>query len=184
MGSLSIVGQPGATGFIGKDPSIRAGADADGRVRLYMPNPVVGGSSGSHYDSIAFRNLLMEPSINGDLTHNLKAPDDLTLELMRDVGWFPDSDLDGLATALDCDDTSDFSATVVIGGCDSGVPNLLFTDGCTLTDKIQAIAAGSGNHGIFVARVGQLANALKKSGDITAAQKDALMNCAGSAGTP
>jgi len=69
---LAIVGQPGATGFIGKDPTIRAGADAVGRVRLYMPNPVVSGSSGSHYDTIAFRNLLMEPAINPDLTHNLK----------------------------------------------------------------------------------------------------------------
>jgi hypothetical protein len=98
---LAIVGQPGATGFIGKDPTIRAGADALGRVRLFMPNPVVGGSSGSHYDTIAFRNLLMEPSINPDLTHNLDAPDDLTLELMRDVGWFPDADLDGLADGAD-----------------------------------------------------------------------------------
>ena len=67
---LAIVGQPGATGFIGKDLSIRAGADINGRARLFMPNPVQGGSSGSHYDSIAFKNLLMEPAINGDLTHN------------------------------------------------------------------------------------------------------------------
>jgi PA domain len=181
---LAIVGQPGATGFIGKDPNIRAGADADGRVRLYMPNPVIGGSSGSHYDNIAFRNLLMEPSINGDLTHNLKAPDDLTLELMRDVGWFPDFDLDGKATADDCDDTSDFRPTVAIGTCDTGITNFMFTDGCTFMDKIQAIAATSPNHGIFVARVGQLANALKKNGTITAAQKDALMNCAGSDSIP
>ena len=181
---LAIVGQPGATGFIGKDPNIRAGADALGRVRLFMPNPVIAGSSGSHYDSIAFRNLLMEPAINGDLTHNLKAPDDLTLELMRDVGWFPDADLDGLATALDCDDTSDFSPTVAIGSCSSGVPNLFFTDGCTLTDKIQAIAASSRNHGQFVAGVAQLTTVLRKAGHITAAQRDALMICAASSGLP
>ena len=70
---LAIVAQPGATGSIGKDPTIRAGADPLGRVRSVYAEPVVTGSSGSHYDTIAFRNLLMEPAINPDLTHNLKA---------------------------------------------------------------------------------------------------------------
>jgi hypothetical protein len=183
---LAIVAQlgGGVTANIGVDPSIRAGADALGRARLFMPFPVQGGSSGSHYDSIARRNLLMEPAINGDLTHNLKAPDDLTLELMRDIGWFPDADNDGAATANDCDDTSDLRATVFVGSCDSGAPNSLFTSGCTTSDLIQQIAASSSNHGIFVARVGQLANQLKKDGIITAAQKDALMNCAANASIP
>jgi hypothetical protein len=36
---------------------------------------VASGSSISHYDTVAFRNLLMEPAINADLTHRLKAPD-------------------------------------------------------------------------------------------------------------
>jgi len=48
------------------------------------------------FDTVAFRNLLMEPNINPDLTHNLSAPFDLTLELFRDIGWFPDSNLDGV----------------------------------------------------------------------------------------
>lgn len=179
---LAIVGQlgGGVTGSLAINPTIRAGADELDRARLFMPFPVSSGSSGSHYDSIARRNLLMEPAINGDLTHNLKAPDDLTLELMRDVGWFPDADNDGKATADDCDDTSDFRPTVFTGSCDSGVPNLFFTSGCTVNDLIQQIAATSSNHGVFVARVGQLANQLKKAGLITAAQKDALMSCAGS----
>ena len=102
-----------------------------------MPNPVQGGSSGSHYDSIAFRNLLMEPAINPDLTHSVKAPEDLTLELLRDVGWFADADLDGKADELDCDATSDTSATVVIDGKNTGVPNVMFTSGCTISDLIQ-----------------------------------------------
>jgi hypothetical protein len=34
----------------------------------------------------------MEPNINSDLTHNV----DLTLPLLRDIGWFPDLDLDGV----------------------------------------------------------------------------------------
>ena len=100
---LAIVGQLGAgvTARLIVDPSVRAGADPEGRARLYAPNPLVGGSSVSHYDSIAFHNLLMEPSINGDLSHDVSSPHDLTLELFRDIGWFPDADLDGVANDLD-----------------------------------------------------------------------------------
>jgi hypothetical protein len=68
---LAIVAQlgGGVTASIGVNDAIRAGADAQGRVRAYAPFPVVGGSSISHYDSVARRNLLMEPAINADLTH-------------------------------------------------------------------------------------------------------------------
>ncbi|MCM3904707.1 MAG: hypothetical protein ND866_23670 [Pyrinomonadaceae bacterium] len=99
---LAIVGQlgGGVNASLIVDPTVRAGADALGRARLFAPSPVQGGSSISHYDSVAIRNLLMEPAINGNLTHNVKSPDDLTLELFRDVGWFPDSDLDGVQNDL------------------------------------------------------------------------------------
>jgi hypothetical protein len=175
---------PTGNATLGKNPAVRAGADPAGRVRLFMPNPVQGGSSGSHYDSIAFKNLLMEPAINPDLTHNLTAPDDLTLELMRDVGWFPDADLDGEADSTDCEPNSDLRPTVIVGGCDSGVPNVMFTTapnrGCTLADRIAHIAADSNkNHGAFVKNAQALLNDLKKNGTITAAQKDALSNCIG-----
>ncbi|MFY9609083.1 MAG: PA domain-containing protein [Blastocatellia bacterium] len=86
----------GVTATLGVDLSIRAGADPAGRARLNAPNPVQPGSSVSHFDPISFRNLLMEPAINPDLTHNLKAPDDLTLEQMIDVGWFADANIDGI----------------------------------------------------------------------------------------
>lgn len=149
-----------------------------------MPNPVQGGSSGSHYDSIAFRNLLMEPAINGDLTHNVKAPDDLTLELLRDVGWFADADLDGVADGNDCSPNSDLRATINIGTCDSGVPNTLFANGCTISDLISQIAASSRNHGAFVSGVARLTNELKKTGLITGDQKGAIQSCAAGASIP
>jgi hypothetical protein len=79
---------------LGLDPSRRAGADAMGRVLLYAPNPFISGSSVSHFDTTASRNLLMEPNINIDLTHNVQAPFDLTLEQFRDIGWYPDADID------------------------------------------------------------------------------------------
>jgi PA domain-containing protein len=180
---------PNGNASIGPNFAIRAGADAMGRARLYMPNPVVGGSSGSHYDSIAVRNLLMEPSINGDLTHEVTAPNDLTLELLRDIGWFPDADVDGEADSTDCEPHSNLSPTVIIGGCNTGVPNIMFTTapnrGCTLADRIAHIAADSNkNHGTFVKNANALLNDLKKSGAITAAQKDALANCIGQSTNP
>jgi PA domain len=64
-----------------------AGADYGNRLYMYTPNPVRPGSSVSHYDRSARRNLLMEPNISGDLTSSVNAPEDLTLELFRDIGW-------------------------------------------------------------------------------------------------
>jgi PA domain len=72
---------------IGVDPNIRQGADAAGRAMLYTPNPYAPGSSVSHWDTSAFANLLMEPAINGDLTHNVSTPFDLTLQILIDLGW-------------------------------------------------------------------------------------------------
>ena len=80
---------------IGGDPnSVRRGMDSAGRVLLYAPNPFIGGSSTSHFDVSSFRNVLMEPNITGNLTHSVKAPEDLTLAQLRDVGWYPDADVD------------------------------------------------------------------------------------------
>lgn len=69
------------------DASRVAGADSSGRPLLYTPNPLVGGSSVSHWDVTATPNLLMEPSINSDLGTILVAPKDLTLPLLKDLGW-------------------------------------------------------------------------------------------------
>lgn len=72
---------------LGVDNSQLAGADKLGRVMLYTPNPLVGGSSVSHWDTSARRNLLMEPAINADLTQSVVPPYDLTLPLLKDIGW-------------------------------------------------------------------------------------------------
>ncbi|MFN0102839.1 MAG: PA domain-containing protein [Bryobacteraceae bacterium] len=69
--------------------AIRSGADAGNRMLVYTPNPFQSGSSVSHWDTSAFPNLLMEPAINADLTHSVSAPSDLTLEMLRDIGWIP-----------------------------------------------------------------------------------------------
>ncbi|WP_431262185.1 PA domain-containing protein [Roseateles chitinivorans] len=80
--------KPGlANATLGADPSKRAGADALGRPLLYTPNPLVGGSSVSHWDVSATPNLLMEPNISPDLGLILVAPKDLTKPLLKDLGW-------------------------------------------------------------------------------------------------
>jgi hypothetical protein len=69
--------------------AIYAGADAAGRALVFTPNPFQGGSSVSHWDTIHTPNQLMEPAINGDLTHSVLLPQDLTFALLRDIGWNP-----------------------------------------------------------------------------------------------
>jgi uncharacterized repeat protein (TIGR01451 family) len=80
----------GVNATLSLDLSTLAGADSIGRALMYTPNPLEPGSSVSHWDTIAFRNQLMEPAINADLTHSVMSPEDLTLALLKDVGWFVD----------------------------------------------------------------------------------------------
>jgi hypothetical protein len=77
----------GVTGTVGLSGSQYQGADPLGRMKLYAPIPFSSGSSVSHYDVSAFRNQLMEPAINGDLTHSVLPPEDLTFKLLQDTGW-------------------------------------------------------------------------------------------------
>jgi hypothetical protein len=71
------------------NPAVFAGADPSGRALMYTPNPFQSGSSVSHWDTIATPNLLMEPAINGDLTHSVTSPQDLTFLTLKDLGWNP-----------------------------------------------------------------------------------------------
>jgi hypothetical protein len=77
----------GVIGTLHVNPTRYAGTDPFGFMLMYAPVPFAGGSSVSHYDVSATRNQLMEPAINGDLTHSVTTPEDLTFELMKDVGW-------------------------------------------------------------------------------------------------
>ena len=77
----------GVLGNIGLQGSQLQGADLAGHVLMFAPNPFQGGSSVSHFDTSAFPNLLMEPAINGDLTHTVVPPSDLTFTMLRDIGW-------------------------------------------------------------------------------------------------
>ncbi len=127
----------------------------------------------------------MEPAINPDLTNAVEPPEDLTLPLFRDIGWFPDGDLDGVANdGSDVCPDSIQDATVIIEGCDSGVPNPVFASGCSITDLVLNCADSANNHGQFMACVDQTLNGLKKQGIITGVQKEAISACADASGLP
>jgi len=68
--------------------------------------------------------------------------------------------------------------TVIIGECDSGVPNLLLSSGFTISDLIAQAAIDAKNHGGFVSAVAAITNELMKSGVISGSQKDAIQGCA------
>ncbi|HEX5343020.1 MAG TPA: PA domain-containing protein [Duganella sp.] len=72
---------------VGVNLALRAGTDALGRVLMYAPRPNQPGSSVSHFDTSATPNQLMEPAINADLRHEVQPPFDLTLPLLKDIGW-------------------------------------------------------------------------------------------------
>ena len=64
-----------------------SGADPQGRALLFAPNPYQSGSSVSHFDTTMYRNQLMEPAINGDLTQSMTPPQDMTFILLQEIGW-------------------------------------------------------------------------------------------------
>jgi hypothetical protein len=79
--------QSGVVASLGVNAAHLAGTDAAGRILLYTPSVLEPGSSVSHYTTEAKPNQLMEPAINGDLSHQVTPPRDLTYPLLQDIGW-------------------------------------------------------------------------------------------------
>jgi hypothetical protein len=88
-----------------------------------------------------------------------------------------DTDGDGLVDDRDPCPESDRSETVNIEGCDYGVANKLFDDGCTISDRIAECASEAANHGEFVSCVTQYTNGLKSS-VLSGAEKGDIQGCA------
>ena len=105
-------------------------------------------------------------------------PADLTLPLLRDIGWFPDADLDLVDDAVDECPGSDLRATVFVGRENTGVANAFFANGCTIADLIANIRAGAKNHGGFVSGVAHLLNSLEKAGIISGKDKGIIQSAA------
>lgn len=74
---------PGVNATLGTLTGAPLAGTQSGCVRLNAPNPVVLGSSVSHFTADAFPNLLMEPNLNTTIFNKV----DLTLPLFQDIGW-------------------------------------------------------------------------------------------------
>ena len=164
--------------FLAVDPSLLSGADALDRLYMNAPNPVEPGYSVSHWDPLTFPNQLMEPAINSDVTHSVVPPRDLTLSLLRDIGWYPDADVDGFADDVDDCDASDKRSTVFIGSVDTDIANVMFTNGCTMNDEILGAADDADNHGAFVSAVAHLGNTWRDAALITDHQRTIMQTTA------
>ena len=156
---------------IGVNPARRAGTDLQDRPQLYASTPIAPGSTLNHWDPIAFRNLLMEPSINPDLTHSLIPPFDLTLAEMHDMGWFTDANLDGKE-----------DATVIVNGCDTRVENDVIGTGARLADQARVwfgqCAATTSTAKSFENCVDDLAKDAHAAGIISGKQSSHVRQCA------
>jgi len=96
-----------------------------------------------------------------------------------------DADGDGVCGNVDAYPNSrDVGGNILIEGCDTGVPNVVFPDGSTISDLIYEIAGGAKNHGQFVSGVAKLKNDLRKSGVLSNAQAQAVQGCAARARLP
>jgi len=88
-----------------------------------------------------------------------------------------DSDGDGIANDVDACPVSNLLPTVIVKGCDAGVTNVLFPDGCTMSDLIADCYAKSKNHGDFVSCSEQFINEWYNIGLITNAERRDLKTC-------
>ena len=156
---------------IGLNQARRAGTDLGDRPQLYASTPIAPGSTLNHWDPIAFKNMLMEPAINGDLTHNLIPPFDTTLAEMHDMGWFTDANLDGKP-----------DATVIVNGCDTRAENGIIGNGALLSDQVRVwfgqCAATTSTAKSFEKCVDDLAKDAHHAGIISGEQSSHVRQCA------
>jgi MYXO-CTERM domain-containing protein len=100
------------------------GTDEQGRMYLYASDPILPGSTVSHWDPIARPNLLQEPSASIDASHDIR----LEVALMRDIGWAPFCGNGRLDPDEACDSGANNSDTAP-GACRSTCVNAACGDG-------------------------------------------------------
>jgi hypothetical protein len=160
------------------DLSILAGTDRVKRLMMVnATNPVQPGSSISHFEPVAFPNQLMEPAINLDLTSSVTPPDDLSLPLLTDLGWF--TDRDGVLDGVDQCIGSNISPTVVLGTCDSRAANDVQADGCSVADEVGECAVFAPNKPLkYLACVAKETADLVHDRVITVREQIGILACA------
>jgi hypothetical protein len=84
----------------------------------------------------------------------------------------------------DCRDAcpaSTVGGSLIIAGCDTGLADHLFDDGCAMSDAITACADSATNHGAFVSCTAKLANQWRHDAVITEQERSRILSCAGQA---
>ncbi|MEJ7713283.1 MAG: hypothetical protein WKF84_26410 [Pyrinomonadaceae bacterium] len=153
---------------LGVNLSIRAGADRANRALIYTPNPVEPGSSISHWDRSATPNQLMEPNINSDLTFEVKPPQDLTLPLLRDIGWFADANGDSIPDGFNFFPPLFRATSTLTRDCATGgyIANITLTNvGPSLANNVQLTDVKLG--GVLSTTLPQLYGTLKPGDAVT-----------------
>lgn len=97
-----------------------------------------------------------------------------------------DADCDGLPDDLDACPNSNLGATVAFppfgagGGalCDTGVPNYMLFDGCTILDLVERCRADAANRGDFASCVARVCAELRTGGAITGRESSRIVRCA------
>jgi len=91
----------------------------------------------------------------------------------------PDDDNDGVLDGADaCRLSAPLPSFVLIGSCNSGVPDQGLATGCSITESITRIGDASWNHGRFVSQTTHFATDLRKDGLISNHDRSALTRCA------
>lgn len=102
-GTVLRAGAPSTSAGLTRDANRFYGLDANGRIRLYTPALLAGGSTLSHVDTDASPNALMEPRESASLNAHIFI--DVALDMFEDMGW---------PTAR--------NETARLGACDTKVP--------------------------------------------------------------
>ncbi len=141
--------------FVNND--LRVGAVSAGYPKLYAPAVYAAGSSGSHFDTTATPNLLMEPAINPDLRTATNV--DLTATQFQDIGWEV--------------------GTFNIGECTTSVPSVT-AKGDVLIGPVLQCADHAVDHAAFLQCTDNYLAQLVTNKVLKMRQKNALMSCVSS----
>jgi MYXO-CTERM domain-containing protein len=137
-GDYSLLGVGGETATLDADQTRLVGTDAQGRMYLYASDPLVPGSTVSHWDPLARPNLMQEPNASYEVSHDLR----MEAALMRDIGWTPFCGNGHLDQAEQCDNGAANSDTAP-GACRTDC--LLAHCGDGVVDSGEACDDGAGN---------------------------------------
>jgi MYXO-CTERM domain-containing protein len=134
----SLLAAGGEDVTLDADSGRLVGTDAQGRMYLYASDPIVPGSSVSHWDPLARPNLMEEPNASYQVSHDLR----MEAALMRDIGWAPFCGNGQADPGEQCDNGSANSDTTP-GACRTDCTAAHCGDG--VMDPGEACDHGSGN---------------------------------------